>query len=183
MANVFIPAGIRDKATRDTLIAIVKELNHTNANIRISATSPNPYDTGSIGDIIYASDTDSIWVFTGTLWEKSRISEVHTIGINSVTYGAVNSDPLGWPVTANNFRNNAGTSKALVATLYIDNVAKSLVDHNTYSYLWRKNGSANFSSNTTQRSDTGQTSRSLIIDATDIADQGEDAFTCELTYP
>jgi len=182
MSNIFIPASIRDKATRDVLNNIIRGLGG-NSSVYVRTEDPDPNDNGSLGDIIYSSGTDSIWIFTGTVWEKSKVSETHTIGINSVTYGAVDSDPSGWPITSDNFRNNSGVTKALVATLYIDNTARSFADHNTYSYLWRKNGIANFTSSTIQRSDTGQTSRALLIDATDIADQGEDAFTCELTYP
>lgn len=182
MSSIFIPSSIRDKATRDALNNIVRNMGG-NTSLYVRDTDPSATDTGTVGDIIYASDTDSIWIFTGTLWEKSKVSETHTIGINSVTYGAVDTDPSGWPTTSDIFRNNSGTTKALVSTLYIDGVAKSLSDHNTYTYLWRKNGLSSFTSSTTQRSDTGQTSRALLIDATDIADQGEDAFTCELTYP
>jgi hypothetical protein len=182
MSSIFIPSSIRDKATRDVLSNIIRSMGG-NTSLYVRDVDPSSDETGVVGDIIYSNATDTIWIFTGTVWEKSKISEVHTIGINSVTYGAVDTDPSGWPITSDNFRNNAGTTKALVATLYIDNTARSFADHNTYSYVWRKNGIANFTSTTTQRSDTGQTSRALLIDATDIADQGEDAFTCELTYP
>ena len=182
MVDVFIPSSIRDKATRDALNNIVNNMGGS-ASITVKDLDPNPNDTGSIGDIIYAHDSDSIWIFTGTIWEKSKVSESHSIGITATTPGTVDSDPSGWATTATNFRNNTGTVKALVATLYIDGVPQTSAAHNTYNYIWRKNGLANFSSTTTQRSDTGQTARSLLVDATDIADKGEDAFTCELTYP
>ena len=181
MSTIFIPSSIRDKATRDALNSIISQLGG-NTSLYVRDVDPSPEETGFLGDIIYSSDTDSIWIFTGTLWEKSKVSETHTIGINSVTPGAVGTDPSGWPITATNFSNNAGSAKALVATLYIDNLARTTAAHVGYTYLWRKNGTATFTSSTTQRTDTSQTSRALLIDATDIADQGEDAFTCELTY-
>jgi len=181
MANIFIPSSIRDKATRDALNSIISQLGG-NTSLYVRDLDPAPDETGALGDIIYSHDSDSIWIFTGTLWEKSKVSETHTIGINCVTPGAVGTDPSGWPSTATNFRNNSGSVKALVATLYIDNLARNYAAHLEYTYVWRKNGSANFTSSTVQRADTGPTSRALLIDATDIADQGEDAFTCELTY-
>ena len=40
MSNVFIPASIRDKAIRDTLIAIVKQLSNGNVTIEIFLSNP-----------------------------------------------------------------------------------------------------------------------------------------------
>jgi len=182
VVEIFIPSSIRDKATRDVLYALSKKIGNSSSSISVQATDPNAGDTGYVGNIIYSSDTDSIWIFTGTIWEKARVSKTITIGIDSTTPGSEGTDPSGWLISSSNFRNNAGVTKALVATLYIDNTANTLAEHNTYTYLWRKNGIANFSSSTTQRSDTGYSSRTIIIDATDIADQGDDAFTCEITY-
>ena len=71
MANVFIPASIRDKATRDTLIAIVRELaNAGSTTVNIQADDPGVDTPGVAGDVIYATGSDSIWVFTGTVWER-----------------------------------------------------------------------------------------------------------------
>ena len=78
MSNVFIPAGIRDKATRDTLIAIVKQLS--NGNVTIAATPPNSYDPGAVGDIIYASSNSSIWIFDGDEWTQGPIGPTGPTG-------------------------------------------------------------------------------------------------------
>jgi len=88
MSNVFIPAGIRDKATRDTLIAIVKQLS--NGNVTIAATPPNSYDPGAIGDIIYASSNSSIWIFDGNQWTQGPVGPTGPAGAD----GADGADGL-----------------------------------------------------------------------------------------
>ena len=67
MSNVFIPSSIRDKATRDTFIAVVKELN-TVKTVTTSATDPSIYTPGRPGDVIFSESSNSIWVFSGTTW-------------------------------------------------------------------------------------------------------------------
>ena len=51
MSNVFIPASIRDKAIRDTLIAIVRELTNSN-EVEVQSNPPNYNDPGNQGDIV-----------------------------------------------------------------------------------------------------------------------------------
>ena len=74
MSNVFIPASIRDKAIRDTLIAIVRELTNSN-EVEVQSNPPNYNDPGNQGDIVYATSYSSIWVFTGNAWTPSAIGQ------------------------------------------------------------------------------------------------------------
>ena len=74
MSNVFIPASIRDKAIRDTLIAIVRELTNSN-EVEVQSNPPNYNDPGNQGDIVYATSDSSIWVFTGNAWTPSAIGQ------------------------------------------------------------------------------------------------------------
>jgi hypothetical protein len=67
MSNIFVPAAIRDKATRDTFIAVVKELNNVKT-VTTSLTDPNIYTPGKPGDVIFSESSNSIWVFSGTTW-------------------------------------------------------------------------------------------------------------------
>jgi len=74
MSNVFIPSSIRDKAIRDTLIAIVRELTNSN-EVEVQSNPPNYNDPGNQGDIVYATSDSSIWVFTGNAWTPSAIGQ------------------------------------------------------------------------------------------------------------
>lgn len=66
MSNIFIPAGIRDKAMRDTLISIVREMNKfgEGSNIKLYDQDPGVSTAGTAGDIIYSESSNSIWVFS-----------------------------------------------------------------------------------------------------------------------
>ena len=137
------------------------------------------YVSGATGNISNANSWDE-----PVLISVPAFNYVTTIESRNPTGQAVNSDPTGWPITTVNFRNNGGGVKALVANLYSNGVLQSLSRHqDDYTYVWRKNGVGTFPSTTTQRGDSGQTSRVLLISAEDVADSGEDAFTCELTFP
>ena len=96
--------------------------------------------------------------------------------------GGVGSDPTGWLDETNTYKNNTGADKALVAIVVRGDTEDSLAAHNTYSYTWRKNGVL-LSPNATQRSDTGPLERVVIINAEDIEDNGDDAFTVEIDIP
>ena len=49
MANVFIPASIRDKGTRDTLLAIVRELDNVGTSeVSIQVDDPDSNTPGSV---------------------------------------------------------------------------------------------------------------------------------------
>jgi len=63
MAKVFIPAGVRDKATRDTLIAVVRELERAGGGLTVKASDPDEYTPGAVGSLIYSEASDSIWTF------------------------------------------------------------------------------------------------------------------------
>jgi hypothetical protein len=64
MSKIFIPAGVRDKAMRDTLIAIVRELDTTKGKVTVSYDDPGAGTPGAKGDVIYAESSNSIWVFS-----------------------------------------------------------------------------------------------------------------------
>ena len=63
MSNIFIPAGIRDKAMRDTLIAVSREIDNIQG-ISISSTDPDSTTLGQLGNLIYSESSNSIWVFS-----------------------------------------------------------------------------------------------------------------------
>jgi hypothetical protein len=67
MSNIFVPAGIRDKATRDTFIAVVKEINAVKT-VTTLANDPGVYTPGRPGDVIFSESSNSIWIFSGTAW-------------------------------------------------------------------------------------------------------------------
>jgi hypothetical protein len=64
MSNIFIPAGVRDKAMRDTLIAIVRELGNVSGRVSVVTEDPVADTSGVKGDVIYAESSGSIWVFS-----------------------------------------------------------------------------------------------------------------------
>jgi len=131
MANVFIPAGIRDKAIRDTLIAIVRQLgNPTNANVQISAEPPNTYDAGTVGDIIYASSDSSIWIFDGTVWAQGPSGPSGDDGLTTLIEVS----------NGNVFKNNAGNVKTIKATLFIGGNESTNTAHAGYNYKWTTGG-------------------------------------------
>ena len=69
MSNIFIPAGVRDKAMRDTLIAIVREIDKAQ-NITVTASDPTSDTPGKQGDVIYSESSNSIWIFSNdNNWE------------------------------------------------------------------------------------------------------------------
>jgi len=69
MSNIFIPAGVRDKAMRDTLIAIVREINNIQG-IKVTSTDPTEITPGKKGDVIYSESSNSIWIFSNdNNWE------------------------------------------------------------------------------------------------------------------
>ena len=83
---IFIPPSIRDKAIRDTLRQIALGIDEAartggggggdgNANLMVEANDPAPTDAGEVGDIIYSQNTDSIWIFQGTAWERASGGE------------------------------------------------------------------------------------------------------------
>jgi len=69
MSNIFIPAGVRDKAMRDTLIAIVREIDKIQ-DITVKSTDPTASTPGKQGDVIYSESSNSIWIFSNdNNWE------------------------------------------------------------------------------------------------------------------
>lgn len=75
------------------------------------------------------------------------------------------------------FRNDTGEDKVLLATVQIGGLDAAHADHYDYNYTWSKNG-LSFTPNI-----TGQnlTRRMLVIDADDVADGGEDVFSCTVS--
>lgn len=104
-----------------------------------------------------------------------------TMLVEATTPSTIGSDPAAWIDTSTLFRNDGGDPKALVATLYRDAIADSFTDHNTYSYQWFKNGVTPVIQQA-QRTDTGVMERALLIGSQDISNNGDDAFTCEITF-
>jgi len=88
MSNVFVPSSIRDKATRDTFIAVVKELNSVKT-VTTSATDPSIYTPGKPGDVIFSESSNSIWVFSGSSWvlaaDNTTTATVTLFNKNNVT--------------------------------------------------------------------------------------------------
>jgi len=112
MSNIFIPAGVRDKAMRDTLISIVREMNKLGdaANIKLYDQDPGPSTAGTAGDIIYSESSNSIWVFSNdNNWvltagiSDSQASQGYT-GVKKFTgtlyYQSVQSSNPGAPTAA-----------------------------------------------------------------------------------
>lgn len=80
MSKVFIPASIKDKATRDTFIAIVKNLGDGNKPT-VSDYDPTATTVGTPGQLIYSEATNSIWMFVSNTWVKI----LGTNGLNNST--------------------------------------------------------------------------------------------------
>ena len=75
------------------------------------------------------------------------------------------------------FRSNGGDPKVLLITVQVGGVDISVAEHYSYSYTWAKNG-LTFTPNIAGQS---LNRRLIIIDARDVADGGDDVFTCEVT--
>lgn len=125
MANIFIPSSIRDKATRDALTSIVRAMGGT-PSISIQDSDPASVDSGALGDIIYASDTENIWVFTGSIWEKAKTRDGLSVYITTDS-GTV-------------FKNAVGTPKILTANVNIGGETPLVTDYNNYNYDWTYEG-------------------------------------------
>jgi len=80
MSKVFIPASIKDKATRDTFIAIIKNLGDGNKPT-VSDYDPTATTVGTPGQLIYSEATNSIWMFVSNTWVKI----LGTNGLNNST--------------------------------------------------------------------------------------------------
>ncbi len=128
MVNVFIPQSIRDKATRDVLNKIIQIIDGGvgNASISMSANDPLSTDPGQVGDIIYSNDTENIWIFTGSAWEKATSSDGLSVYITTDS-GTV-------------FKNSVGTPKILTANVNLGGVTPSDTDYNSYNYDWTYEG-------------------------------------------
>jgi hypothetical protein len=77
MSNIFIPAGVRDKAMRDTLVAIVRELDKT-GGVTTSENDPDQYTPGADGDLIYSESSTSIWLFSSDTNNWVLVSGIST---------------------------------------------------------------------------------------------------------
>lgn len=77
MSNIFIPAGVRDKAMRDTLVAIVRELDNM-GGINTSQNDPDQYTVGTDGDLIYSESSGSIWLFSSDTNNWVLVSGIST---------------------------------------------------------------------------------------------------------
>ena len=77
MSNIFIPAGVRDKAMRDTLVAIVRELDKM-GGVTTSENDPDQYTPGADGDLIYSESSTSIWVFSSDTNNWILVSGIST---------------------------------------------------------------------------------------------------------
>jgi len=98
--NIFIPAGIKDKSTRDTFISVVKAINNFNTVI-VQNDDPDQYTPGAPGDVIYAESTNSIWVFSGATnsWTSNFTPPAGTDGLNSATIFLYNKSLTNNPPT------------------------------------------------------------------------------------
>ena len=77
MSNIFIPAGVRDKAMRDTLVAIVREIDNM-GGINTSQNDPDQYTVGTDGDLIYSESSGSIWLFSSDTSNWVLVSGIST---------------------------------------------------------------------------------------------------------
>ena len=77
MSNIFIPAGVRDKAMRDTLVAIVRELDKM-GGVTTSENDPDQYTPGADGDLIYSESSTSIWLFSSDTNNWVLVSGIST---------------------------------------------------------------------------------------------------------
>ena len=75
------------------------------------------------------------------------------------------------------FRNDTGEDKVLVATVHTGGSDLSDTVHDNFSYVWSKNGL----SFTPDDASQGLTRRFLVVNASDVADGGEDVFQCTVT--
>ena len=108
----------------------------------------------------------------------------------NVSYHAVPSsyttDPTGWaPHPAGFlFRNNGGDTKVLLVTIRENGEVLSQTDHNGYLYQWRRDGltftPALPDPLLSPLQNQLTTRRWLSLDAGDIADGGENQFSCEV---
>ena len=185
MVNVLIPPSIKDPVLRRTLDQIVQNLDGGSGNIDVQNEDPSASTRGSEGDIIYATLTDSIWVFTGTTWSRASPGIVTDVRIRAaVPRPAPDVTYSGWDDDSAFFKNNGGDNKALIAILRTNEGEWTDQEHvdNVESYTWMKNGQPFTNPSVTQPANAGTTRRALIISAADIEDNGEDAFICVVNF-
>lgn len=96
------------------------------------------------------------------------------------------TNPLLWPPEPNGFlfRNNAGPTKLLVATISENGEVLSQVDHDGYLYQWLKDG-AMFTPSVVDpilvpAQEQITTRRFLAINAEDVRDNGQNVFSCQV---
>lgn len=93
------------------------------------------------------------------------------------TTNDITTDPSTWALEDEGqfFRNNAGDTKYLLATVFIGGIEQDQTAHNSYNYSWQRNGTAFTPS-------TGNSlARFVTITADNVDDGGADQFSCVVT--
>lgn len=183
--NVFIPNSIRDPDLRRVLQQIAQESGGGDASVEVQMNDPTADTPGSVGSIIYSTGTDSIWVFSGTVWERASPGVVTDVRIRAaVPVAAPDVTYSGWDDDSTFFKNNTGDNKALIAIIRTNEGEWTDQEHadNVISYMWMKNGQPFTNPSVSQPANAGTDKRALIISSADIVDNGEDAFTCVVEF-
>ena len=183
---IFIPPSIRDKATRDALIALAQSIGSSAASVEVQVDDPSA-EPGETGDIIYATGSESIWVFVETEWQRaSSATSGITVLINAYREA---ENPIwgslsGVVQTSPNFKNDTAQRIGLAPLVFEagEEIDNEIYYAETTTYSWTKNGAA-FTPNESQEPGTGVDQRVVLINEMDVAEGNiNEVFTCIIDY-
>ena len=189
--SIFGINAIKDKAIRD---AIIQLQNRTGGggSVQVQPDDPSADEPGTEGDIIYATGSESIWIFADTAWSRaSSGAEGVTVLINAYREGTnpVWGSLSGVVQASPNFKNDTAQRIGLAPLVYEGGVeiADGIYYAADTSYTWLKNG-VTFTPNEPQAVEggevvTGIDKRVVLINEMDVAEGNiNEVFTCIIDY-
>ena len=186
---VFGLSAIKDKAIRDAIFQLAQRAGIGSGDgVAVEVQTDDPVsEPGETGDIIYATGSESIWIFVETSWERaSSATSGITVLINAYRedVNPVWGSLSGVVQTSPNFKNDTAQRIGLAVLIFEGGVE---VENDIYygpdtTYTWTKNGVA-FTPNESQETGTGVDQRVVLINEMDVAEGNiNEVFTCIIDY-
>ena len=167
---VFIPPSIRDKSIRDTLYALSREIGQGDGDgdgveVTVRADEPTSETPGQVGGIIYAENSQSIWVFQGTSWVRASGGQNGDTPEAFYSTNARDSEPTTLP-----------PSSEWVSAAERDN-------DTTYNWVIWGFGRATGGSSTIYSIDTDGSAGSAEVTTTGLREEGTITIPADTTIP
>ena len=186
---VFGLSAIKDKAIRDAIYQLAQRAGVGSGNgVAVEVQEDDPVsEPGVTGDIIYATGSETIWIFVSTGWERASSS---TSGITVLINAYREADNPVWGSlsgvvqTSPNFKNDTAQRIGLAPLIFEagEEIADAIYYADTTTYSWTKNGVA-FTPNESQETGTGVDQRVVLINEMDVAEGNiNEVFTCQIDY-